>query len=354
MEGHPEETMKKLLLLLMTVCLLLPCLAGCGEKKDEMVLGKYKGLTYANQTFEVSDEDFENLFAQILERYTTYEVLEDRKGTAVKKGDLVNIDFSGVLDGETEPFEGGTDKGYILEIGGGRFIAGFEDGLIGVKQGETVKLNLTFPEQYYAAYAGKKVTFTVTVNNIVEKKVREMNDELIVDYSNGQFKTVDEYKKFASEYIIQAKAQTYMSEVRSKLLDQIVADTKFGKLDSEKLDGYYNDIKNYYANEALANNMSLEQYLAATYNTTVDEFNAQVKGVAEQSMKEEMVLNAIIAAEKIVLTDEQYNTMVKEYMNKYDYTDQAKFEADYNKDKLRQSMLFDLAFKVIMDSAVAE
>ena len=327
MESHPEETMKKrLLLLLTTVCLMIPCLAGCG-KKDELTLGKYKGLTYPNKTFEVSEEDFQNLYAQILERYTTYESIESRKGTAVKKGDLVKIDFSGVLDGQTEPFEGGTGKDYILEIGGGRFIPGFEDGLIGVKQGETTDLKLTFPEQYYAEYAGKKVTFTVTVKDIVEKKVREMNDELI---------------------------QTYMSEVRSDLLDKIVSDTKFGKLDAEKLDGYYNDIKNYYANEALKANMSLENYLSATYNTTVDEFNAQVKGVAEQTMKEEMVLNAIVSKEKIVLSDEQYNTMVQEYMKKYDYTDQAKFETEYGKDKLRQSMLFDLAFKVIMDSAVAE
>jgi trigger factor len=354
MESHPEETMKKrLLLLLTTVCLMIPCLAGCG-KKDELVLGKYKGLTYPNKTFEVSEEDFQNLYAQILERYTTYESIESRKGTAVKKGDLVKIDFSGVLDGQTEPFEGGTGKDSILEIGSGRFIPGFEDGLIGVKQGETTDLKLTFPEQYYAEYAGKKVTFTVTVKDIVEKKVREMNDELITDYSNGQFKTLEEYKKFASDYIIQAKAQTYMSQVRSDLLDKIVSDTKFGKLDAEKLDGYYNDIKNYYANEALKANMSLENYLSATYNTTVDEFNAQVKGVAEQTMKEEMVLNAIVSKEKIVLSDEQYNTMVQEYMKKYDYTDQAKFETEYGKDKLRQSMLFDLAFKVIMDSAVAE
>ena len=174
---------KRLLLLLTTVCLMIPCLAGCG-KKDELVLGKYKGLTYPNKTFEVSEEDFQNLYAQILERYTTYESIESRKGTAVKKGDLVKIDFSGVLDGQTEPFEGGTGKDYILEIGGGRFIPGFEDGLIGVKQGETTDLKLTFPEQYYAEYAGKKVTFTVTVKDIVEKKVREMNDELITDYSN--------------------------------------------------------------------------------------------------------------------------------------------------------------------------
>ena len=345
--------MKKLLLILMTACLVIPCLAGCG-KKDEMVLGKYKGLTYENKTFEVSDEDFNDLIDQILGRYTTYDPIENRKGTAVKKGDLVNIDFSGVLDGETEPFKGGTDKGYILEIGGGRFIPGFEDGLIGVKQGETVDLKLTFPEQYYAEYAGKKVTFTVTVNDIVEKKVPAFDDALVTDYSNGQFKTVEAYKEFASEYIIQAKAQTYLSEVRNTLLEQIVSDTKFGKLDSEKIDGYYNDIKNYYANEAMKNNMTLENYLSATYNTTVDEFNAQIMGVAEQNLKKDMVLNAIISAEKIVLTDEQYSTMVKEYMDRYKYEDQAKFEAAYGKEKLREDMLQNLALKVIMDNAIPQ
>lgn len=323
--------------------------------QDEMILGKYKGLIYENKTFEVSNEEFENLFAVVLENYATYEPIASRKGTTVKRGDFVDIDYSGVLDGQDNPFEGGIGKGYILEIGGGRFIPGVEDGLIDAKQGETVKLSLTFPdEQYYEDFAGKKVTFTVTVNDIVEKKVPEMNDELIAEYSNGQFKTVDDYKTYVSEYIIQKKEQTYMGEVRGILLDQVVSNTKFGKLDSEKLDGYYNDIKSSYASEALKNNMNLEEYLSVTYNMTLGEFDEQLKSVAEQTMKEEMVLNAIISAEKIVLTEEQYRTMAEEYMNELGYTDRMKLEEDYSKEELRQKMLFDLAINVIMENAVAE
>jgi trigger factor len=83
-----------------------------------------------------------------------------------KKGDTVVIDFAGYLDGEQ--FEGGTASGFQLKLGSGQFVPGFEDQVIGMKKGETRDINITFPEDYVPALAGKDVVFKVTVQDIVK------------------------------------------------------------------------------------------------------------------------------------------------------------------------------------------
>ena len=135
MRAHPEETMKKTLLIILSLCLAAACLTGCGKEKSKFSIGNYKGLKYQAQTIEVTDEEVDKLVKSLEEQYITYKIDEARMETPVKSGDVVNIDYEGILAGETKPFDGGSAKGTHLEIGSGRFIAGFEDGLIGKKPG---------------------------------------------------------------------------------------------------------------------------------------------------------------------------------------------------------------------------
>ncbi len=352
MRTHPAETMKKILFMILSVCLAAACLTGCG-KKSKFALGQYKGLKYTAQTFEVTDEEIENYVLVLQNQYLTYETLKDRENTEVKSGDIVNIDYQGILEGQTEPFQGGTAAGTHLEIGSGRFIAGFEEGLIGKKPGQAVVLNLTFPEQYYEDLAGKNVKFTVTINAIEKAVVPPATDEMVEDYTEGMFKTLQEYRDYTREYLLKKKQDNFKSTLKEELLQQVVASTKFDTLDEKKLNEYYTTLVNYYAALASSKGISIDTLISATGKSS-DEFYAELKAISEKTMKEELVLNEIISKENITLTDEMYNSMISEYMERYEYEDRAKFESDYTVEKIRRSMLFDLALKVILDNAVAE
>lgn len=341
--------------MVLAVCLTIAALTACGKEKSRFKLGEYKGLKYTNEEITVTEEDLDALLTSLQNSYLKYETDESRAETVVRKGDVVNIDYSGVLDGETEPFAGGTASGSHLEIGSNNFVSGFEDGLIGSKPGETVTLPLTFPTDYYPQYAGKKVTFTVKINAIEKKILPELTDSLIEDYTEGRMKTIQEYREYAKEYLQASREATFKTNVKNTLLKEIVASSTFDKLDESKVNSGYEDLLNYYTSLASQNSMTLEKYVSASgYSKSIQEFYAELKASAEETVKEEIVLNEIVSKEKITLTEENYNALVETYMSRYGYSDKSKFEQDYGVENIRKSMLYDMALKFIFDSAVAE
>ena len=345
--------MKKFITVLLTGAFLAIILTGCGKKEKEVTLGQYKGLTYQKTNVVISDSDIDALMASLQKKFITYEVMEDRAGTVVAKGDNVNIDYSGTLVGETIPFEGGTAKGTHLEIGSNTFIPGFEDGLIGKKVGETVTLKLVFPENYYASMAGKEVEFVVTVNAVENKIVPEITDQMISDYTSKKYTTVAAYKEYARQFMQMQQEVQYEESIKNELVKQVISNSKFGKLDQKQQDTYYNDMMTYYGALASGNDMTLEHYVLVTENKPMDEFRAQLRGLAEDTLKESMVLNEIISQEKITLSEEQYKTNMPDYLEEYGYSTQADFEAAYGVQKIRQSMLYDMAIQFIYDNATA-
>ena len=160
---------------------------------DYVQLGEYKGIEVTAQDTTVTDEDVETeLQSQVENATPIYE--EITEGT-VADGDVVNIDYEGTLDGVA--FDGGTDTDFNLTIGSGQFIDGFEDGLIGKNIGDTVELNLTFPEDYTtnSDLAGQDVVFTVTINYVQGEEIpQELNDEFVQRVTDGTYTTVDEYR----------------------------------------------------------------------------------------------------------------------------------------------------------------
>jgi hypothetical protein len=215
--------MKKKTLGLLAAVLSVAMLAGCGAKdtgngtgtatgagtestalKDMDVdkyvtLGEYKGLEVSVDTVEVDEDEWDTLVNNVYYGNITAENggITDR---AVETGDTVNIDYEGKKDGVA--FDGGTDQGYDLTIGSGQFIAGFEDGLIGVMPGETVDLDLTFPENYgNADLAGQAVVFTVTVNYIQPAQDGEFSDEVISNFGIDGVTNEEELRQYAYDFI---------------------------------------------------------------------------------------------------------------------------------------------------------
>ena len=189
--------MKKKLALLLTTVVAMSIMTGCGNSnadalKDMKVekyvtLGEYTGISLSIETPEVDNDEWDTLVNNVYQGSITMEAggIMDR---AVAVGDTVNIDYVGTKDGEE--FSGGAAVGSLLEIGSGQFIDGFEDGLVDVMPGETVELDLTFPEAYgNTELAGQAVVFTVTVNFIMPT---DLQDAVVANFVANAFSNVDE------------------------------------------------------------------------------------------------------------------------------------------------------------------
>lgn len=249
---------------------------------DKVKEGTVELCDYKDVKLDWNDSTNSAILDNYLSEYTaTTKEIKDR---AIKNGDIANIDFAGYKDGKA--FDGGTSEGYDLEIGSGSFIPGFEEGLVGVKPGETVNLDLTFPENYSSAdLAGQAVVFKVTVNYIKEET-------------------------FAEEDIKSAKKAAFGQAI----LNHVMTNSTYGKLDAE-LTKFYTDkymsmyesqIKTSYGYE------SIEAYLEAT-GSTRESFDAMVKGNAEYRVMYDTAVNTIAEKEGIKVTDADYNKSVKQY-----------------------------------------
>ena len=230
-----ELAMKKKLALVMSMLLLAVSLTACGEKDKEsdktnvtemkvekyVTLGEYKGLPVTAPKVEVDAAEKEQLMKQVYNQYITKENGGITEGT-VKDGDYVNIDFEGKKDGVA--FDGGTSTGYQLGIGTNAFIPGFEAGLVGVNAGETVDLNLTFPENYgNAELAGQEVVFTVTVNFIYP----EYKDEIVASWGEDIYKTVDELDAYVEDYLLLMSQNNYDYIVENAVVAQFLENCVF-------------------------------------------------------------------------------------------------------------------------------
>ena len=172
---------------------------------DYVSLGDYMNMEVTlDKDYQVTDDMVKNYVNNNVIANYPYYVESDK--TVVENGDVANIDYEGLLDGEA--FDGGTAQDYDLEIGSGSFIDGFEDGLIGKKIGDTVDLNLTFPKDYSSTdLAGKEVVFTVKINSV--KRAPKLTDELAAEISNNEYKTAEAYNNYIKEDLENTKKENH-------------------------------------------------------------------------------------------------------------------------------------------------
>ncbi len=343
--------MKKRILAIGLLAVMM--MTGCG--KNDVTLGQYKGLTYTPYSTEVYDDEIQAALNVVVTQSTTYEEITERQGTPVEKGDLLSLDYTGVLDETGASFKGGTDSGLRLTIGSGKAIDGFEDALIGKTVGETCDIHLTIPENYStdATAAGKAATLTVTINKVLKANVPELNDELISTYTNGAHTTIDSYKAYCTEYLKAQKEADGISAAKDEVLKKAIANTTFKKIDSSTIDEYYNDVYDYYKQISTYYSITVEEYAKYYYDSTLEDFQASIRTIAEETVKEQLMLDLIIEKEGLKLTDEIYNEKIQGYMDQYSYTDQAAFEKDYTVSKLKESMLYDMAIDFLYENATS-
>ena len=294
--------MKKIAKLCLCAAAALSLLAGCSGSAEEgqedlgtVTLAEYKGVTVNVPPAEVTDEDVENRIQSVLSQ-NQEEVEVDR---AAEEGDVVNIDYTGYQNGEE--FAGGSAEGEDLELGSGTFIDGFEDGLIGLKKGDTKELNLTFPEDYReAALAGQSVVFDVTVNAVKEKRDPELTDEFVQSISDYQ--TVEEYRQGIRDEILTQRQESVDLQIQQTVLQNVVDNSQFD-LSRNAISRRYNAQIDQYQEQAKMYGMRLSQ-LAQSYGMDEGSFKEYVYASVEDDAKNQLVLNTIAAQEGIAVTDE--------------------------------------------------
>lgn len=314
--------MKKSLALFLAVLMTISVLGGCAkEEKGTPVSGALQQLTVEDY---VTVGDYSNLAIEVapmvevtqeeVDYYYTalYEDGAKVKDRAVENGDTVVIDFEGKKDGVA--FEGGTSEGYPLEIGSGSFIAGFEEGLVGVMPGETVDLDLTFPEDYQSEdLAGAAVVFTVTVNYIMGS-ADDMRDELVPSMEIPNVSTLAELRTYIEETLAEnAKAQ-YNNNVQSAIIAQLLETSSFNELPEDFLNPYRVGINAQLESIAGQYGMDVEMFASYALGTTSEEY---VEEMALNEAQQQVLLQAIANKEGIVMTEEEIQAKMAEEMEKY-------------------------------------
>ena len=295
-------------------------------------LGEYKGLPIS--PIVVTEEE------------VTGRIQEYFRDT-IQEGDTVNIDYTGYLDGEA--FENGSDEGAFLTIGSGRFIDGFESGLIGVKIGETVDLNLTFPEPYETNpdMSGKEVVFTVKVNGIDGVVAAEYTLENVA--ANTDCQTLEEYEQMISDQIY----TEYNQERMNQLWYQVVSNATVSGYPQEEVDAYAEDMRSYYEQMAMQYGVDLATLLAAN-NYTEESFEEECQLYGKSMMDETMVLYSIAAAEDMTITDEEYQSEMEELVNDSGMSEEFITSYYGGENYIRESMLFTKVIEYLASLAVEQ
>ena len=312
--------------------------------KPEVTLGEYKGIEVEKAKPEVTDADVEAELKKVQEQNSRLVSVEDR---AVAEGDQTVIDFEGFVDGKA--FEGGKAEDYTLVIGSHSFIDTFEDQLIGKNIGEDVEVNVTFPAEYHAAeLAGKPATFKVKIKEIKMKELPELNDEFASEVS--EFETLEAYKEDVKNKLAETKQAQATAENENNVVQKVVDNAQMD-IPAPMVDEQVRNMIEDYARRLQSQGISFDQYLQFT-GSTIEQLQEQMRPQAELRLRTRLVLEAVVAAEKIEPSDELVEAEIKKMSENY------KMDAEQIKTIMGEAgmaqMKADMAVQEAVDFLVAE
>ena len=310
--------------------------------KPEVTLGEYKGIEVEKAKPEVTDAEAE--LKKVQEQNSRLVTVEDR---AVADGDQTVIDFEGFVDGKA--FEGGKAEDYTLVIGSHSFIDTFEDQLIGKNIGEDVEVNVTFPAEYHAAeLAGKPATFKVKIKEIKMKELPELNDEFASEVS--EFETLDAYKEDVKNKLAETKQAQATAENENNVVQKVVDNAQMD-IPAPMVDEQVRNMIEDYARRLQSQGISFDQYLQFT-GSTIEQLQEQMRPQAELRLRTRLVLEAVVAAEKIEPSDELIEAEIKKMSENY------KMDVEQIKSIMGEAgmaqMKADMAVQEAVDFLVAE
>ena len=282
---------------------------------DYVEVADYSEIPVSVEQSEVTDESIQAELDMYLMYSASLTEVTDRDD--VREGDTVNIDFEGKKDGVA--FDGGTATGFDLEIGSGRFIEGFEEGLIGVKKGETVDLDLRFPDEYMNEdLAGADVVFTVTVNSIQAQVEPELTDDFVkgleqTDHDGNAIETVEDMKAYIRHYLEEDAESAYKGQVQQQAIDYLIENSTFkGELPAEMNERIHDMITNVYSYYAMMYGVDLETFMTQYYGSESGDYEQDLKDEADQYQKQLLIIRSIAEKEGLELTETEANDRIAE------------------------------------------
>ena len=311
----------------------------------EVTLGQYKGLEAVKESAEVSEEEVDAEVETARKSNARMISVDDREA---QMGDTANIDFDGYLNGER--FDGGKAEGYSLELGSKSFVPGFEEQIVGMKVGEEKDLPITFPENYHEDLAGKEVVFKVKLNSLTMAEVPALDDEFAKDVS--EFDTLDEYRADVRKNLQIRKDEQVEAKFRSEIMRQ-ACENMTVQIPEVMIDEKVEEaIRNYAANFGMTDRSLGLDKLMEMMGLNQDIVNASIRPGAESQVKTELLLEAVVKAEDIQVSEEE----AEEYLNKV--AESIKAKADdvreyFGSEFIRGERSKEKATSLILDSAVA-
>ena len=312
--------------------------------KPEVTLGAYKGIEVDKVEVTVSDEEVNAEIDRERERNARSISVSDR---AVQDKDQTVIDFEGFVDGVA--FQGGKGENYPLTIGSGAFIPGFEEQLIGKNIGEECDVNVTFPEEYHAEdLAGKAAVFKVTVKEIKEKQLPELDDEFAAEVS--EFDTLAEYKEDVKKNLTEKREKEVKNAKEDEVVDEIIENATMD-IPEAMIETQQRQMIQEFAQNIQMQGLSIDQYFQFT-GLTPEAMMEQVKPQAEKRIKSRLVLEAVAKAENITVSDEDFDKEVEKMAEMYQM-EAAKVKESIGEEGKKQ-MMEDLAVQKAAEFVVNE
>lgn len=294
--------------------------------KPEVKLGDYKNIEVEKVEYNVTDEDVEKELKTIQEMNARIIDASDRE---TKEGDILTIDFKGFVDGEQ--FEGGTAENQTLELGSNTFIPGFEEQLIGKKKGDTVEVKVTFPEDYFEeSLKGKDATFEVTIHDVKEKELPELDDEFAKDVS--EFDTLEEYKKDIREKLEKNAKDREKIDFENKVIEKVVDNAEVD-IPEAMIEHQIEHEMQEFSYRLTMQGFDLDRYLELTGNK-LEDLKEQFRPIAEKRVKTDLVLEAIGKVENIEVTEEDIDKELDKIAKSYNQENIEQFKENMKKGDL--------------------
>ena len=317
--------------------------------KPEVKLGEYKGLKVDKVSTRVMQKEVDEEIEKERERNARTVEVTDR---AVQDKDIVTLDFEGFVDGVA--FEGGKGENYPLTIGSAAFIPGFEEQLIGAEIDKETEVKVTFPEEYQAKeLAGKEAVFKCTVHEIKAKELPELDDEFASEVSE-EAETLEDYKAEVKAKIKERKENEGKEKKENQAVEQAVANAEID-LPAPMVDLQAKQMADDFARRIMQQGMSVEQYFQFT-GLNEEKMMEELKPQAEKRIRTRLVLEAIVAAENIEVSDERLDEELQKMADSYQMEVEKlkEFMGENEKKQMKEDIAVQDAVTLITEAAVEE
>ena len=314
--------------------------------RPEVKLGEYKGVEVDKFSNRVTAKEID---AKLEEERNKNARTVNVEGRPVQKDDEVILDFEGFVDGVA--FDGGKGENYSLTIGSNTFMPGFEDQLIGVEAGKEVEVNVTFPEDYHEeSLKGKPAVFKCTVHEIKAKELPELDDEFASEVS--EFDTLEELKADIKAKIKEQKNAEGKSAQQDQALDTIIAATEMDIPDA-MVETEARQMVDSFGQRIQQQGLTMQQYMQFTGMDT-EKMLEEMRPQAMKRIQTRLVLEAIVAAENMVTSDERLDEEIAKMAEMYSMeADQLKsYMGDAEKEQMKKDIAVEDAVQFILDNAV--